>query len=121
MPDVLTFCAEPGCDGIATNSRWCEKHRASNYEKRRDQDRPERDSWYDRAAWKGPYGVRGYKLRTNPICEDCMRKKATDVHHIDSSWKESGDWGLFIDQNNLMSLCHECHSRRTLAEIRGSK
>ncbi|MGM9649714.1 MAG: HNH endonuclease [Butyricicoccaceae bacterium] len=29
-----------------------------------------------------------------------------------------GDWGLFADQNNLESLCHRCHSRKTLAEIK---
>ena len=111
MADQLTFCAEPGCTGIAVNSRFCATHSTDNYAERKAQARPERDSWYDRAAWR-TY-VKPYKLRHDPLCHDCG-KEAKEVHHIDDSWKESGDWRLFIDQNNLMSLCHRCHSRRTM-------
>ncbi len=118
MPDVLAFCAEPGCSGIATNSRWCSRHLSENYEKRARANRPERDSWYLRAAWRGPYGVRGYKLRHSPICERCNRAKATQVHHRDDSWKETGDWSLFIDQKNLESLCDSCHSAETMKRNR---
>jgi len=115
MPDRFAFCNEPGCSGIAKNSRFCEKHQQNNYAKRKAAARPERDSWYWRAAWR-TY-VQPYKLRTDPMCFDCGAT-ATEVHHIDSSWKETGDWRLFIDQNNLMSLCHGCHSKRTMAESR---
>ena len=114
------FCAGPGCTAITQTGRFCEKCRVDNA-KRQAAARPELDIWYNRAAWRGPYGVRGYKLRSFPMCEtEGCGKWATDVHHIDSSWK-SGDWRLFISQENLKSLCHECHSSITLKEIQNAK
>jgi hypothetical protein len=108
---------EPGCPGIAKTGKFCDAHKADNYIKRRNAARPERDSWYDLAAWRGPYGARGYKLRHDPMCEiDGCGKSATDVHHIDDSWKQTGDFRLFIDQKNLQSLCHEHHSAITMKE-----
>ena len=109
------FCAEPGCVGISKTGKFCDAHQSDNYQKRRDAARPERDSWYDRAAWKGPYGVRGYKLRNTPWCEtEGCNRPPTDVHHVDDSWKETGNWQLFIDQSNLKALCHEHHSSITM-------
>src|SRR5208282_6353417 len=97
---VANFCAEPWCPCIAKTGRFCEKHVADNYLKRRDAARPERDRWYGLAAWCGPYGARGYKLRHFPMCEiDGCNRPATDVHHRDDSWKERGDWRAFIDQS----------------------
>jgi hypothetical protein len=111
---VSVFCSENGCVGIAVTGKFCPLHVNDNYLKRRNAARPELDAWYDRAAWRGPYGARGYKLRHDPICETVgCGKPATDVHHKDGSWKITANWRLFIDQNNLMSLCHECHSRTT--------
>lgn len=114
----MNFCSEPGCVGLAAKGKWCPLHVADNYAKRRNAARPERDGWYSLAAWRGPYGARGYKLRNSPMCEDenGCDKVATDVHHIDDSWKVTGDFRLFIDQNNLQSLCHEHHSAKTLKE-----
>jgi hypothetical protein len=112
----VNFCQEPGCLELAAK-RFCAKHVADNYAKRQNTARPERDGWYSLAAWRGPYGARGYKLRNSPMCEQVgCDKVATDVHHIDDSWKVTGDFRLFIDQANLKSLCHECHSRITLKE-----
>jgi hypothetical protein len=116
---MSAFCAENGCVGIALTGKFCDEHKTNNYIQRRNAARPELDSWYDRAAWRGPYGARGYKLRHDPICEAVgCRKPATDVHHRDGSWKTTGNWRLFIDQNNLVSLCHECHSSITFEENR---
>ncbi len=116
---MSAFCAEPGCVGIARTGKFCAAHIADNYLKRKNAARPERDSWYSLAAWRGPYGARGYKLRNTPLCETPgCGKPATDVHHKDSSWKLTGNWRLFIDQTNLESLCHEDHSRVTNEEQR---
>ena len=40
---------------------------------------------------------------------------ATDVDHI----VPIADGGAPLDQANLQSLCHECHSRKTIAENGG--
>jgi hypothetical protein len=112
---VANFCAEPACNGIAQTGKFCPAHVADNYLKRKNAARPARDDWYGRAAWRGPYGARGYKLRNTPICEKPgCNKPATDVHHKDDSWKTTGNWRLFIDQNNLEALCHEHHSEETM-------
>ena len=41
------------------------------------------------------------------------RVRATDVDHIRD---HRGDWALFTDRSNLQSLCHSCHSRKTMRE-----
>jgi|ERR1035441_282874 hypothetical protein len=110
---MSAFCSEPGCVGIAQPGKWCAAHVADNYQRRRAAARPERDSWYARAAWYRR--VRPHKLQHDPMCEKpgCGRP-ATDVHHKDDSWKTTGDWRLFIDQANLESLCHQHHSEETM-------
>lgn len=115
---MSVFCSEPGCAGIAQMGKFCAAHVADNYQRRRAAARPERDSWYRRAAWCGPHGVRLFKLHRFPMCErnGCGRR-STDVHHIDDSWKETGDWDLFIggvDMVNLEALCHAHHSEETM-------
>jgi hypothetical protein len=40
---------------------------------------------------------------------------------MDGSWKISGDWRLFIDQENLEALCHQHHSAITIQEMRQCK
>ena len=114
---MANFCSEPGCTGLAAKGKFCDAHIVDNYVKRQSAARPKRDGWYSLAAWRGPYGARGYKLRNSPMCEENgCDKFADEVHHIDDSWKQSGDWRLFIDQKNLMSLCKEHHSAKTLKE-----
>jgi 5-methylcytosine-specific restriction endonuclease McrA len=112
--DKLSFCAEPGCTFIATNSRFCPAHTGNNYQSHRN-----RHPWYARRIWRSK--IRPMKLARNPICEGCGLRPATDVHHIDESWKVNEDWPLFlggVDLQNLRSLCHECHSAITLENNR---
>jgi 5-methylcytosine-specific restriction protein A len=58
--------------------------------------------------------VRHQHLQNNPICLDCLKEgryvAATDVHHI----KKLAEHPELRDvSENLMSLCHRCHSIRT--------
>ena len=39
---------------------------------------------------------------------------ATDVDHVED---HKGNWEKFIDRDNLQSLCHRCHSRKTMREL----
>ncbi len=71
-----------------------------------------RHPFYNTKTWKH---LRKVKLTTDPLCEDCKAKLATDVHHI----KSINSGGSKTDYSNLRSECHECHSRRTLAERLG--
>lgn len=73
---------------------------------------------YNRAAWRGPRGVRALKLRRDPICEVTgCRKPAT---HVDHRVKHNGDWTLFIGgvgttenpMPNLRSLCQSHHDAK---------
>jgi 5-methylcytosine-specific restriction protein A len=47
-------------------------------------------------------------LRMHPLCEQCAEHEATDVHHIVPKDEGGSDaW------DNLVALCHGCHSRVT--------
>jgi hypothetical protein len=111
MPE-FKFCSRGGCTGIAENGKFCAACQESGAGKRLQTS--VYDRWYDTSAWRRT--IRPYKLRHDPMCEGCLIKPATDVHHKDGSWKVTGDWRLFISQENLASLCHECHSAITMKE-----
>jgi 5-methylcytosine-specific restriction protein A len=71
-----------------------------------------KDSFYNSKAWKW---LRRVKLTTDPLCEVCKVQgrlvRAMDVDH------EVGiheDPSLRLNMENLVSMCHPCHSRKTL-------
>jgi 5-methylcytosine-specific restriction protein A len=116
---VARFCNEPGCNNVAEHGAFCEPHTADNYRLRRqrlaDEHRsnPATRRWYGLKAWRQ---LRFWKLCQNPICEICERLAATDVHHTEGSWRDTGNWELFMTREKLQALCHECHSRVTAKE-----
>jgi hypothetical protein len=110
MSQQLRFCLRGGCTGIAVEGKYCAACVAAGVGKR---VRSDYDRWYNLAAWKT---LRLWKLRRFPLCEICLTKPSTDVHHTDDSWKKTGDWRLFMTLEKLMALCHECHSRITMKE-----
>lgn len=79
-------------------------------ERSRDRDRlaeqPWR-AWYHLPIWDHPVtGLRAIQLARRPICEKCKRARATVAHH---KRPHGGVWELFIDPNNLESVCKRCH------------
>jgi len=70
--------------------------------------------FYDKRLWRDR--IRPAQLRREPLCEACLMKGktvlATDVDHIDGNPYDN-------DEENLQSLCHECHSRKTVNEDGG--
>lgn len=67
------------------------------------------------ARWKR---LRLHKLQSQPLCECCLSANkntlATEVHHIvpvESVCSIEQMELLMFDNNNLMSVCHECHAR----------
>lgn len=109
----LRPCRHPGCS-ILVPDGYCPAHKP----------RPQAQRSADSAAWHRLYlrpewadDLRPHQLLREPYCQECakhgLRTRATDVDHIRP---HKGDWDLFTDRNNLQSLCHSCHSRKTMAE-----
>lgn len=69
------------------------------------------------AAW---LALRAQVLAEEPLCRTCMVSgivtPATDVDHIVNA---EGDYTDDNSRENLQPLCHECHSRKTRAEMNG--
>ena len=73
-------------------------------------------AWYQMPVWNARGGLRDRQLDRCPFCESCRKSDpplivpATDVDHIRP---HRGNWELFVDPENLQSLCHSCHSVKT--------
>ena len=74
---------------------------------------PEEQQIYRSAEWRK---LREIKLENDPYCEECKRKGirtwAIIVDHIIPIRKGGDPW----DENNLQSLCVECHNSKTARE-----
>ncbi|EKE75520.1 HNH endonuclease [Oceanibaculum indicum] len=80
--------------------------------RRPDTGQPDRAKPYSTPEWKA---LRAQHLKRQPTCQSCGAS-ARMVDHI-RPWK--GDAALFLDPNNLQSLCHRCHSRKTASHDGG--
>lgn len=72
-------------------------------------------SFYGSIAWRR---LRNVYISENPICYECLQHKritpAEHVHHLrkfSSGTNEEEQWKLFLDMNNLRSLCEPCHTK----------
>ena len=89
--------------------------RNTAYYKKRSSDATENDlnKFYGRSNWKK---LRSAYIAKSPLCEHCMLldrvTPASMVDHI----VERRDGGSDYDMDNLQSLCHRCHARKTKAE-----
>ncbi len=90
---------------------YCEEHQA--LARQREADR--RESAYRRGYDKRWERFRAVYLRKYPLCADCLKAgrliSATEVHHIQKLAKHPE---MKYDEDNLMALCHQCHSKRTI-------
>lgn len=111
----LRPCLHPGCTALV-HSGYCDKHRPPDTARRSEKSQSYRH-WYRLKIWTDE--LRPQQLAREPFCRDCARRGlrvyATDVDHVQP---HDGDWSLFSDPNNLQSLCHSCHGRKTIAESR---
>lgn len=108
----LRPCKKIGCAAL-TRKTWCEAHQPDW----RERERKDSAAWhflYNTKVWKR---MRTYQLLIVPFCSECakhdVRTRASDVDHI---VPHEGQWHLFMDSTNLQSLCHACHSRKTMRE-----
>ena len=109
----LRPCRHPGC-GVLVPGGYCAAHQPP----KKDRRSAEAQTWrwmYGTEDWKR---LRGDQLLREPFCRECarrgVRRRATDVDHIRD---HKGDWAVFTDPENLESLCHSCHSRKTAREL----
>lgn len=81
--------------------------------KRRPRRHRKWQKFYSNKLWKQ---LREQKLNDQPICEICLMSgiitPATETHHtvaFSRGETEEEQWKLFLDYNNLMSICTQCH------------
>lgn len=102
-------CKHVGCVEL-TRDVYCDKHKPT-------------DTRRDSVAWRYLYNTKRWKnmraerLLISPFCVECERQgrrvRATDVDHIND---HKGNRRLFYDVSNLQTLCHSCHSKKTMRE-----
>ena len=110
-------CRHPGCRELVSNG-YCEQH------KPKPAARAESAAWHDLyllPVWKDK--LRPAQLAREPFCRECWRSRrarvrATEVDHV---VPHRGDLQLFLDPENLQSLCHRCHSAKTMRELNSRK
>lgn len=69
--------------------------------------------FYNSGVWKKQ---RIYILKRDKYCctEPGCHRTATEVHHIiELNESNVNDFNICLNENNLRSLCHDCHSRIT--------
>lgn len=108
MPSAaLRPCLYPGCPELVSTGR-CVKHTPVDH---RD---PDVSKLYNSQRWKQ---IRVRQLTAHPWCAECAGEgrytPATDVDHIT---RHRGDPMRFY-AGPFQSLCHACHSRKTLREV----
>ena len=103
------------CNRIATKGAYCDIHqpqRDYSHENAK-RDNPW-DAWEKTKLWRDK---RSRHLAKEPLCRECLKVdlyvKAEEVDHI---IPHRGDWNLFIDEDNLQSLCKVHHSQKTARE-----
>lgn len=96
---------------VEVGTSYCITHqRQRNNESKRNSTRHWKD-WYSMPRWRT---IRLHWLNANPLCVMCLADNkvvaATVVDHIQD---HKGDKSLFLDVNNLQSLCVRCHNSKT--------
>jgi len=112
MQKPLRMCKHPGCQKL-TATGYCPEHKPRH-------ERKASVSWHrwytdPRFGWQRR---RQEQLVREPFCRECARRGervlASEVDHV---VPHRGDMDLFL-HGELQSLCHRCHSRKTMAENR---
>jgi 5-methylcytosine-specific restriction enzyme A len=110
MPTAaLKPCQQSGCNALIKSGAYCAKHKKQS---ERKYNATRQDSrFYMGRDWQR---VRREHIEAEPVCRSCKKAMATQVDHIIPRSKGGSDY----DHANLQSLCHRCHSRKTINEQR---
>ena len=112
-------CGKVGCPNLVEYPRvYCQVHQAyedrliaarnKRYDAARGNDKEYK--FYKSKAWRQ---LRNYVMeRDHHLCQLCLKEgnivDATVVHHI---VPVRDDWSLRLKENNLISICDECHNK----------
>ena len=103
----MQLCGQPGCPALVKRGRCIEHGGMAAGRREYDQERGSASRRGYDAGWRV---FRIDYLRRHPLCVDCRRALATEVHHR-IKYRDRPD--LKRDEANLRPLCKPCHSRRT--------
>ena len=110
-------CSKPGCpELVKAGNTYCEKHREEVVSKRNKRyDRNQRDKkakkFYQSSTWRK---VRNRYIKNNPLCEHCKKRGRTEIaDEVDHIIPIQVDWSKRLSSDNLQSLCHSCHMKKT--------
>lgn len=75
-----------------------------------------------RKAWLAEHPICGDRASTRSTAHSrCWKeRRVVAARHVDHITPHEGDQELFWDSANHQSLCASCHSRKTIAELRGA-
>lgn len=108
-------CRAYGCPHLVPYGvRFCDIHKQLEIELAVKEFKPKRidekqKRFYNSSFWKR---TREFALAREALCRSCGKNIATDVDHIDGNY-------LNNKPENLQSLCHSCHSKKTNKHDRG--
>lgn len=75
-------------------------------------------SFYRTSKWRK---LRAWWKQHNPLCVECIKEgRVKEMDVVDHIIPIKQDGGKF-DHDNLQSLCHSCHNRKTANENRNNK
>ena len=108
-------CRYPNCRNLCEpGKQYCRVHTNQQMREYNAYNRDkEAQAFYNSKAWRS---TRLQQLRSQPLCEECLRNNritpATLVDHI----IPIKDGGARLDFNNLQSLCQVCHEIKSINE-----
>ena len=100
------FCAHHGCSTLISTGAYCEAHAHDGMASRYGDRGSSAERGYD-AQWRT---VREAYMRRHPLCERCEAKGVTEVATMVHHKVALRDGGERLNENNLMSLCFDCHA-----------
>jgi 5-methylcytosine-specific restriction enzyme A len=72
---------------------------------------------YSTAAWRR---LRQHQLAVEPLCRMCLASgQVTAANTVDHIRPHRGDRALFLDPDNLQSLCKHCHDTFKQSQEKG--
>lgn len=113
-------CKHPGCNILISSGAYCPEHTQKRETRRIEGNRKTRISTTKRGYdYKWQQESKAY-LASHPWCAECERQgRRTPATEVDHRIPHKGNRKLFWNQANWQSLCHKCHSIKTVREDGG--
>lgn len=107
------MCGYPGCNELTSGDYYCPAHKAQQQARRKASAyaTATRYANYKDQRW---LELRRRYLQMHDHCDKCGSREKLQVHHIIPVRLAPS---LFLEINNLMTLCESCHRVVTSGEI----